>query len=57
MIKLTLEQAEKKILEAISSAKRRKEIEHFDDEKNIYELLFAIDYALNPPEKTGRKGD
>lgn len=52
---MTLEQAKQKISEAIVAAERRKEIEHFSDEKNVKELLFAIEYALNPPEKTERK--
>ena len=42
---------------AIVAVRRRQELEHFNDEKNIYELNFAVDYALNPPEKTGRKND
>jgi non-homologous end joining protein Ku len=52
---MNLEQAKQKIAEAIDAAERRKEVEHFTDERNIKELLFAIEYALNPPTKTGRK--
>lgn len=52
---MTLDQAIKEIKEAIATAERRKEIEHFDDQKNIYELHMDIDYRLNPPVKTNRK--
>lgn len=52
---MTLEQAKKKIYDAIEAAERRREIDHFDDQRNIKELLFAIEYALNPPKKTERK--
>lgn len=52
---MTLDQAKQKISEAIDAAERRREVEHFTDEKNIRELLFAIEYALNPPIKTERK--
>ena len=52
---MTLDQAKQKIAEAIAAAERRREVEHFSDERNIKELLFAIDYALNPPVKTERK--
>lgn len=52
---MTLEQAKQKIAEAIANAETRKQIDYFDDERNIKELLFAIEYALNPPIKTERK--
>jgi hypothetical protein len=57
---MTLEQAIEKINEAIRIARLRKESTsestgYFDDSNNVRELLFAIDYELNPPIKTGRK--
>lgn len=52
---MTLEQAKQKIAEAILAAENRKEMDHFTDERNIRELLFAIEYALNPPIKTERR--
>jgi len=51
---MTLEQAIAKIEAAIAAAIKRKNIEHFDNEKNIYELHFAIDYALDAPKKSER---
>ena len=58
---MTLEQAKKKIMDAIAAAERRgEESEYFkgeNSEKNIRELLFAIDYALKPPEISKRKTD
>ena len=51
---MTLEKALKQIELAIEAAKQRKEIEHFSDKKNITELLFDIEYRINPPVKTGR---
>lgn len=52
---MTLDQAIKQIEAAIAAAKQRAEVEFFDDKKNIYEMLMAIEYALNPPKKTERK--
>ena len=54
---MTLDQAKTKIMEAIAAAEHRKEeaLSYFNDEKNIQKLLFAIDYALNPPKATKRK--
>ena len=55
---MTLEQAKKKIMDAIAAAEKRKvESEYFNGEKNIRELFFAIEYALNPPEISKRKTD
>ena len=39
----------KSLEDAISAVKWRKEIEHFNDEKNLYEFKLAVDYVLNPP--------
>jgi len=52
---MKLDKAIKQIQIAIENAKKRQEIEHFDDKKNIAELLFDIEYRLNPPIKTERK--
>lgn len=53
---MTLDQAIEKINAAIKTAKLRKqEASFFDDAKNIQELLFAIEYELNPPIKSERK--
>ena len=41
--------------DALKAALYRREIEHFSDEKNIYELKFSIEYIENPPIKTERK--
>lgn len=45
----------KQYQDALQAALYRKEIEHFDDVKNIYELKFSLDYIDNPPIKTERK--
>jgi len=53
---MTLEQAIQKINQSIETAKLRKNnLDYFDDTKNIRELLFAIEYELNPPIKSERK--
>lgn len=52
---MTLDQAIKQIQTAIAAAKQRQEFGYFDDEKNIKELLMAIEYGLNPPKKSERK--
>ena len=52
---MKLEKAIEQIQLAIEAAKQRKEIEHFSDKKNVAELLFDIEYRLNPPAKTERK--
>jgi len=52
---MTLDQAIKKIEHAIKVAKYRQEQAIMSEEKNVREMLFAIEYALNPPAKTERK--
>lgn len=52
---MTLDQAIKKIEDAIKAARHRQEHAMLDETKNVKELLFAIEYALNPPTKTERK--
>ena len=45
----------KQYQDALEATLYRKKIKHFDDEKNIYELKFSLDYIDNPPIKTERK--
>lgn len=52
---MKLEQAINQIQKAIAAAEARKNIEHFDDQKNIKEMLGDIEFRLNPPVKTERK--
>lgn len=52
---MTLNEAITKIYDAIEVAKYRQEKAIMDENKNVKELLFAIEYALNPPVKTERK--
>lgn len=51
---MTLEQTIKAIHEAIAAAEYRKQIEHFTEEKNLYELKVALDYVMNPTTKQGK---
>lgn len=48
-----------KVIKAINAnleaAKRRRDLNIMSERKNVKELLFALRYELNPPEKTGRK--
>ena len=52
---MTLDKAFEKIKAAIKAAEHRKKELNFEDDKNITELHFAIDYALKPPIKSERK--
>lgn len=52
---MTLDQAIEQIEAAIVAARNREDVEFFDSEENIKELLMDIEYRLNPPDKTERK--
>lgn len=52
---MNLDQAIKKIENAIKAAKQREEFGFMTDENNIKELLLAIKRELNSPKKTERK--
>ena len=45
----------KQIEDAIKAYEQRADVLAWDQEKNTKELIFALQYIINPPEKTGRK--
>ena len=43
------ERKKKGLQDSLLATKWRRDIEHFDDEKNLYELKLSVDYVMNPP--------
>lgn len=53
--KVTSQEFEKGLELILKASKQRREEVGMSDEHNLAESVFAFEYLVNPPEKTGRK--